>query len=217
MKNTLCIYRLKDIFIATLLCLSLTPIHSVQACGWWGDGEVTRHNDLLFATAGGSSLPQTVTYKTSKLPGRMGFGIAVSSPDLAIPYLQATRGQQINRIAELNAFGFKTVIDLGTKEKTAQLHRQETETLGMRYISIPVDSAIPNQQQIDEFTQKVIDSSSDMLLVYAPDSALLGTMWAAHRINLGAPVEIAIKQGTQLGMQTEQMLVLRSRSAATKK
>jgi len=142
----------------------------------------------------------------------MGYGIAIPNPGQAIPYLQATRGLQINRIAELKIFGFETVIDLGTPEKTAQLHRAETEALEMRYINIPVNGAIPSQEQVNDFTQSIIDASHNMLLVYAPNSALLGTMWAAYRINLGAPIEFAIKQGKNMGMEAGQEAVLRNRS-----
>ena len=131
-----------------------------------------------------------LTYKTSKLPGRMGFGIAVPDPGQAIPYLQATSGRQFNHIAEIKTFGFETMIDLGTPEKSAQLHRSETEALGMYYFNIPVDDVVPSQKQVNEFTQTVVDASSDMLLVYAPNSDLLGTMWAAYRGNLGAPIEL---------------------------
>lgn len=204
--------KLRTVLITSLLCLFATSPKSAQACGWWGDGELSRHNDLVLTTPDGQSVPQTLTYKTSKLPGRMGYGIAIPDPGRAIPYLQATGGHQINSIAELHAFGFETVIDLGTPKKTAQLHRLETETLGMSYFNIPVDGAVPSQKQVDDFTQKVVDASSDMLLVYAPNSALLGTMWAAYRINLGAPIEFAIKQGKRLGMMPSQEAILRSRS-----
>jgi protein tyrosine phosphatase (PTP) superfamily phosphohydrolase (DUF442 family) len=140
--------------------------------------------------------------------------IPIPDPGRAIPYLQATRGRQINRIAELKAFGFETVIDLGTPGKTAQLHRSETEALNMRYISIPVDGAVPSQEQVNDFSQKVVESSSSMLLVYAPNSALLGTMWTAYRINLGSPIEFAINQGKKLGMEAKQETILRNRSEA---
>ena len=217
MEKTKPIYKLR--FVSITICLYLFAMQSnlVQACGWWGDGEMARHNDEKLTSPDGTLLPQFLSHKTSKLPGRMGYGIAVLDPDRALPYLQATRGRQINRIAELQIFGFATVIDLGTPEKTAQLHRLETEALGMRYISIPVDGFMPSQEQINDFTQKVVDASSDMLLVYAPNSVLLGTMWASHRINLGAPMELAIKQGKELGMEAEQEAILRDRSRSSKK
>ena len=71
------------------------------------------------------------------------------------------------------------------------------------------------QEQVNSFTQKVVRASSDMLLVYAPNTVLLGTMWAAHRINLGAPVEFSIKQGKTLGMEAEQGAILRNRLGKT--
>lgn len=206
-------YRIRLASITALLCFSAMSSKSVQACGWWGDGEVSRHNDLALTAPNGKEIPQTLSDKTSKLPGRIGYGIAIPNPGQAIPYLQATGGRQFNRISELKYFGFETVIDLGTPEKSAKLHRTETEALGMHYFNIPVDGITPSQEQIDDFTQKVVDASSDMLLVYAPNSALLGTMWAAYRINLGAPVDFAIKQGKRLGMEPNQEAILRSRSA----
>jgi len=206
------IYKTSTIFVTSLMCLMMTFPAPALACGWWGDGEMGRHNLSALSSSDGTPLPQTLTYKTSKLPGRMGYGIAVSDPGQAIPYLQATRGQQINRIAELKRFGFETVIDLGTPENVAQRHRIETEELGMYYISIPVDGLIPRQEQVDKFTQSVIDASSNMLLVYAPNSALLGTMWAAYRLNVGGPIEFSINQGKKLGMGAEQEAELRRRS-----
>ncbi|MCU7919108.1 MAG: hypothetical protein KZQ95_12220 [Candidatus Thiodiazotropha sp. (ex Epidulcina cf. delphinae)] len=216
MKKAQRICSLIPAAITTSLCLFAIPTKSVDACGWWGDGEMNRHNDLALTAPNGQSAPQSLTLKASKLPGRIGYGIAVEEPGLAMPYLQATQGRQVNRIAELKAFGFETVIDLGTPEKTARLHRSETEALGMRYISIPVDGAVPSQEQVDDFTQQVIDASNSRLLVYSPTSALLGAMWAAYRFNLGAPLEFAIKQGKNLGMEAEQEAALRKRMAIKK-
>ncbi len=125
-------------------------------------------------------------------------------------------GRPLNRIAELSAFGFKTVIDIGTSEKSARLHRKETEVLGMRYISIPVDGNLPSREQVEDFTQHVVDASHGMLLVYAPRSELLGTMWAAYRMNLGAPVGFAMKEGRELGMLPDQEITLRNRYGSKK-
>ncbi|MCU7931925.1 MAG: hypothetical protein KZQ90_14075 [Candidatus Thiodiazotropha sp. (ex Codakia rugifera)] len=199
--------------ITTIFWLIAISSNSVHGCGWWGDGEVNRHNDLVLTDQDRQPVPQTLTYKTSKLPGRMGYGIAVPDPGQAIPYLQATGGRPLNRIAELKIFGFETVIDLGTPEKAARLHQLETEAVGMRYIHILVDDTVPSRDQVSDFTQHVINASKDMLLVYAPNSRLLGTMWAAYRINLGAPIEYALNQGAKLGMGPDQEAILRSRIA----
>ncbi|MET0049402.1 MAG: hypothetical protein ABW066_16620 [Sedimenticola sp.] len=184
---------------------------NVSACGWWGDGEVNREDHVVITAPDGRVLSHTLSYEASKLPGRMGYGIAVPDPGRAIPYLLATRGRPLNRIAELKAFGFETVIDLGTPAKTARLHQMETEALDMQYISIPVDGNMPNQEQVDDFTQHVVDASHGMLLVYAPTSELLGSMWAAYRMNLGAPVDFSAREGRELGMTADQEIVLRYR------
>jgi hypothetical protein len=187
-----------------IVLFGLTPNH-LMACGWWGDGELNRDDDIALTGEDGKSLPRTLSIQNAKLPGRMGYGIAVTEPGLAIPYLQATRGHQVNSIAELKTFGFKTVIDLGTPVKEARLHQLETETLGIHYINIPIEGNLPSKKQLSYFTQQVVNHSShNMLLVYAPNATLLGTMWAAYRINLGAPLEFAIKQGKKLGMENEQ-------------
>ncbi|PUB89108.1 MAG: hypothetical protein DBP01_10865 [gamma proteobacterium symbiont of Ctena orbiculata] len=209
-------YSTKDSLILFLTCIMLMSPGHISACGWWGDGEVNREDNEAITTPDGRVLPHIVNHHSSKLPGRMGYGIAIPDPGRAIPYLQATMGRPLNRIAELSAFGFKTVIDIGTSEKSARLHRKETEVLGMRYISIPVDGNLPSREQVEDFTQHVVDASHGMLLVYAPRSELLGTMWAAYRMNLGAPVGFAIKEGRELGMLPDQEITLRNRYGSKK-
>lgn len=217
MHKTIAEIRMRFITILVLSCIiMMAPGHS-RACGWWGDGEVNRDDSEILTTPDGRVLPEILTHHSSKLPGRMGYGIAIPDPGRAIPYLRATMGRPLNRIGELSAFGFKTVIDLGTPEKSARHHRQETEALGMRYINIPVEGNLPSQEEVEGFTQHVVDASHGMLLVYAPRAELLGTMWAAHRMNLGAPTGFALREGKELGMKPDQEIVLRNRYGAKKR
>ncbi|MCU7846121.1 MAG: hypothetical protein KZQ93_19980 [Candidatus Thiodiazotropha sp. (ex Monitilora ramsayi)] len=161
----------------------------------------------------GHPLPQTIAPESAKLPGRLGYGIAVPDPGRAIPYLQTTLGRPVNTIGELHTFDYAAVIDLGTPADTAHLHRKETEALGMRYYNIPVAGTLPERNQILLFTQSVVDASSSLLLVYAPSAELLGSMWAAHLINLGAPFDFAINEGKKLGMGANAESGLRRRFA----
>lgn len=198
------------VIFASLPLLAAGPVH---ACGWWGDGEVSRDDDRPEVTApDGSPLEQTLSIRSTKLPGRMGYGIAVPGLGRAIPYLLATSGRPVNRIGELKTFGFLSVIDLGTQPKTARLHQTETEAVGMRYFNIPVEGDMPSREQTDRFSRMVYASSRGPLLVYAPSSALLGAMWASYLINLGAPLDYALKEGKSLGMAPEQEDELRRRS-----
>ncbi len=201
----------RKITITVLSFLFVTLPAPVHACGWWGDGEMNREVSAVVTDADGRPIPETLSVETTRLPGRMGYGIAVLNPGRAVPYLQQTHGRPINRIGELETFGFNTVIDLGTPHGTAQLHRAETETVGMHYINIPVIGVMPDHDQIKRFSLTVFRSSGDPLLVYAPTSTLLGTMWASHRINLGAPLEFAIREGKSLSMGSDQEAQIRDR------
>ena len=201
----------------TVAVLISTPVlfaRSVYACGWWGDAEMSRFHREERTGPDGEPLPQVLDQESAKLPGRKGYGIAVPEPGNAVPYLQATYGRPLNRIGELKTFGFASVIDLGTPVETARLHRAETETVGMRYFSIPVEGDTPSAEQARFFSRIVYESTRGPLLVYAPTASLLGTMWASHRINHGAPLDFAIKEGKLLGMTGEQEAVLRKRAGS---
>lgn len=195
--------------------IAITPA-PVYACGWWGDGEMGRHTGADITSPGGKRANTRLDLKAAKLPGRDGYGIAVTQPGLAVPYLQATYGRPLNRIADLKAIGFAAVIDVGTPEQTARLHRAETEVAGMRYLNIPVKGDMPNIQQIRLFNRMITKSGGAPLLVYAPSAPLLAFIWAAHRISLGAPFAFAIQQGKSLGLTAGQETELRKRVSATR-
>jgi protein tyrosine phosphatase (PTP) superfamily phosphohydrolase (DUF442 family) len=197
--------------IRILCCFVATLPEIGHTCGWWGDGEMNTQETIVLNKTDGKPVSGRLSLETSKLPGRMGYGIVVPDPGQAIPYLQATYGRQISGIGDLKAFGFETIIDLGTPPETARKHRQETEALGMRYFSIPVDGSTPSLEQARHFSRMVIDGQHP-LLVYAPTSALLGTMWASYRVNLGAPLGSAIDEGRALGMMPDQEAELLERA-----
>ena len=202
----------RGVYFAFLLALNPA---CAEACGWWGDGETSRTDITLLPTHDGKPLPEALTVDNTKLPGRMGYGIAVTEQGRAIPYLQATYGRPLARIRELKAFGFQTVIDLGTPEKTARLHRAETEAVGMRYHNIPIAGHNPNADQTKLFSSIVLNATVGSLLVYAPSSSLLGMMWASHRLNVGSPMDFAIAEGMALGLTQEQAATLRTRATGT--
>lgn len=198
-------FRRLGLAAAVILCLFVAPLEAAHGCGWWGDGEMNRDSDPAVAPVTDTSGRVLPGDKASKLPGRMGYAIAVPDPGHAVPYLEATYGRRINRIGELKSLGYETVIDLGTPSETARLHRAETEALGMRYFNIPIEGDFPNKEQVDRFSRLIVESGRDPLLVYAPSASLLGTMWASYRIGyLGAPSSFAIAEGRSLGMTREQ-------------
>ncbi len=189
-----------------LLVASAFPVETAHGCGWWGDGEMQTHNQPTTAIHD----DRTLSLQSAKLPGRIGYGIAVPDPGRAVPYLNVTDGRPITGIGELKIFGFLTVIDLGAKSEAVRLHRAETESVGMRYISIPIKGNMPDKGQTERFARTVIDGGTP-LLVYAPRAEQLGVMWASYRLWLGSPPDYAIREGRNLGLTSGQAEVLLER------
>ena len=195
------------LLLSSLLLLADAAYAYAYACGWWGDGEMSQNGDDIL-TPDGRPVEQFLDLKSMKLPGRMGYGVAVPEPGRVIPYLVATSGQPVKRIAEFKVFGFRSVIDLGTPTSTADLHRSETEAAGLQYFNIFIESNIPNRKQVELFNKLVIDAHNGPLLVYAPRAELLAVMWASYRLSLGAPLEFVLKEGRTLGLTREQEIKL---------
>ncbi len=200
--------------LSTCVMALLTPVY---ACGWWGDGEMTRHSQEILSSPNGNPVSTRLNLQTAKLPGRKGYGIAVIGPGQAVPYLQATYGRPLNRISELKTFGFNTVIDLGPSQETARKHEAETRTAGMLYFTIQVNGNTPTSEQVTEFNQIVSNTKNGSVLVYAPQAASLGAMWAFHRFSLGGPIAFSISQGRLLGLTSKQEAELYMRASAKKK
>ena len=197
--------------ITITVLLTLMPSSRSVACGWWGDGDASDTDDAIEVDAHGNPVEQPLYFRSMKLPGKMGYGIAIPTPDRAMPYLLATFGRPVNRIDELKSFGFRSVIDLGTPESTAHLHRAETKAIGMGYFNIPIEGDMPTDKQVDIFSQIVTAPGNSPLLVYAPRTQLLGVMWTSYRLSLGTPVEFAISEGRTLGLSDKQETELQNR------
>lgn len=197
--------RVTALGTVSALWLVMAFVGPALACGWWGDGEMSRDDDAAVDDAGREpdAGPIPAGIEAARLPGEAGYGIAVFRPDMAVPYLRATNGRKIARIAQLKEAGFVAVIDLETPAAAAELHRAETEALGMRYVNIPATGGLPTAEQVALFTGTVDDPANRPLVVYAPEASLLGNMWALHRLGQGAPRGTALGEGLALGATQE--------------
>ncbi|MEN8195249.1 MAG: hypothetical protein ABFS30_01895 [Pseudomonadota bacterium] len=198
--------RMKAFGYVSALGLVMAFAGPALACGWWGDGEMNQEGDEI--AADGKPVGETATspipagLEAARLPGEAGYGIAVFRPDMAIPYLRATNGRRIARIGQLKEAGFVAIIDLGTPA-AAGLHRVETETLGMQYVNIPAIGGMPTAKQVELFTETIEDPANRPLVVYAPESSLLGNMWVLHRLGQGAYRGTALGEGLTFGVSRE--------------
>ena len=182
-----------------------------RACGWWGDSEMSSRRETATVTPDGRPVEHSLSIENMKLPGRMGYGIAVPEPGRAVPYLLATFGQPLTRINELKIFGFRSVIDLATPASTAKHHRAETQAVGMKYFNIPIEGDIPNKEQTDLFIKALLTPDNTPLLVYARDADIIAAMWVSYRIKMGSPLSFALNEGRALGLAGEQEAELQNR------
>lgn len=183
-----------------------------HACGWWGDSEMSSRRETAIVTPEGMPVEHTLNLKNMKLPGRMGYGIAIPEPGKAIPYLLATFGQPLNKIQDLKVFGFRGVIDLGTPERIAYHHREETKNTGMRYSNIHLNGDMPNNQQTEDFIKAVLEPQNIPLLVYASRADMIAVMWASYRLKMGSPMAFTLHEGRSLGLTLHQEEALRNRT-----
>ena len=197
-------------FAAASLCfilLTLTLPSPVSACGWWGDGEATTNDDAIEIDAQGNPILLKrqqglgpLLPSPMKVPRAMGYGIAIKSPDQAVPYLDATGGLAANSIGQLAGLGYAAVIDLGTPPSVAALHRAETENLRMRYFNIPGGDKVLTEKDVTRFAAIVTDNANLPLLVFGRSKQTLGRLWARFRLAQGADEGTANQEGRLLGL-----------------
>jgi len=197
-------------FAAASLCfilLTRAPPSPVSACGWWGDGEATTNDDAIEIDAQGNPILLKrqqglgpLRPSPMKVPRAMGYGIAIKSPDQAVPYLDATGGLAANSIGQLAGLGYAAVIDLGTPPSVAALHRAETESLGMHYFNIPGRGKAWTEKDVASFAAILTDSANLPLLVFGHSKQTLSRIWTRFRLAQGADEASANREGRLLGL-----------------
>jgi len=188
----------------TLLVLILLLPLEAGACGWWGDGEMNRDQLIPEIISGGRQIPLFLDRDSIILPGSLGYGMAITEPGQAQPYLRSTYGRPISSIEDLGAYGFRAMIDLAPL--AGQRSREYTEELPqqMHYFHVPVESLIPSQIQIAGFRDLLLDADNLPAFVVAPAAEVLAVMWAAYRLEFGTPFSYVIAEARPMGLRPEQ-------------
>jgi len=191
----------KSAIFPLILLFGLMFARPLQACGWWGDGEMDDAQDAISIGVSGLPLSENETFlKGMKIPNQLGFGIAVYTADKALPYKTAARGKKLEIISELTKLGFKTVIDVGTGARESGLHKKESVEAGIRYIHVPLDKqGFPTVSGIKIFHDTLQNESSRPLLVYGRMPSTLGIIWMSHRLAQNMPKSIAEDEAKMIG------------------
>lgn len=192
----------------TILALILLLPLGAGACGWWGDGEMNRDQVIQGISFGVRQIPLHLDRDSITLPGNFGYGMAITEPGQAQPYLQSTYGRPIGSIADLNAYGFRSIIDLGPLAGQRSREYREGLTQQMRYHRLPVASVIAGQGEVAGFRDLLLDADNLPAFVVAPAAEVLAFMWAAYRLEFGTPLSYAIAEARPMGLRPEQEAAL---------
>lgn len=100
----------------------------------------------------------------------------------------------------LAATGFKTIIDLRTKNEGTDEEKALVDKAGMMYFNIPTTVAGITKEQVAAFT-KIIESAQKPALVHCGSGNRASAMWASYRITKGIDPEAAIEEARKLGLR----------------
>jgi uncharacterized protein (TIGR01244 family) len=128
-------------------------------------------------------------------------------PDVVPNYLRAaphvgTGGlPKDGSFAALKDLGFKTIINLNTKDEGAETEEKAATAAGLEYVSIEVPTKAPTAEQVAELAKIVEDPEMYPVLLHCHSANRVGAMWALYRASTGVPAEIAIQEGRTVGLK----------------
>ncbi|NCC23067.1 MAG: hypothetical protein EOM26_11505 [Alphaproteobacteria bacterium] len=103
-------------------------------------------------------------------------------------------------ISALAEQGFGLVVNLCDPRELAFPEAQDVESLGMRYVNIPVDGGTGiDPAQVQAFAQ-ALNGTSKPALVHCRSGNRAGAMWTAYRLSEGVNWDVALAEGRAAGM-----------------
>lgn len=105
--------------------------------------------------------------------------------------------------AKLANRGFHAVLSLRTDNEGVDLQqdRKLTEAAGMRYLHIPVVTAAPDPERVEEFIKTVADKKNYPLLIYCGSANRVGALWMIYRVVAnGWSEEKALAEAVKIGL-----------------
>ena len=143
------------------------------------------------------------TGMTQASSGRVPFGhqvVAVQNYSRATEQIAISGLISDGGVPALAATGFKTVIDLRTKNEGTAEEKALVDLAGMVYVNIPTTVAGITKEQVAEFT-KVVESAQTPVLIHCGSGNRASAMWASYRITKGVDPEVAIEEARKTGLR----------------
>ena len=143
------------------------------------------------SAAGAGEVPKTVE------------GIAqyhVVRPGLAVSGELSPEAQK-----QLQALGFKTVIDLRTEREGTAAEAARVREQGLRYVSVPVTPATLTEKDVEAVAAILDDATAEPVLLHCASANRAGGLLAAVLARQGKSLEEAEAEGVKAGLASASM------------
>lgn len=138
-------------------------------------------------------------------------GRAIVNYNRTRPHIATAGRLRDGAVAEVQALGFTTIIDLRTPAEGTALEKAEVEAAGLRYFNIPVARGAPSDKQVREFSALIEDATNYPVLVHCVSANRVGAMWTLYRVMRGVPFSIAVEEGRTVGLKPKRENAVRAR------
>ncbi len=105
--------------------------------------------------------------------------------------------------------GVKTIVNIRFPEEMSRVSFDEqavVDSLGLRYVTIPVSPASFSQEDVDRFAE-VLSETDEPVLLHCASSNRVGGMWAAYlAMHRGVSAGEAIELGRSAGLRSDGMV-----------
>ena len=163
---------------------------------------------LLLAALGACSSPQSTTIATDGAARLDGWdGVNNLFQDGNVYFAGQPDAASLKRLA--TEAGIKTVVNIRYPEELSRLAFDEislVDSLGMRYVSIPVSPASFSVDDVDRLAA-VLSGTDEPVLVHCASSNRVGGIWSAYLVrNQGVDIDHAIEIGKTAGLRSPGMI-----------
>jgi uncharacterized protein (TIGR01244 family) len=104
-------------------------------------------------------------------------------------------------LAQLTAFGFKTIVNLRTEQEGAKEEGETVKGLGLRYVWVPVVPETLTLEDVKTIGKVLDDSDARPILFHCASANRVGGVWAVWQVLKGTTAEEALAQGQAIGLK----------------
>lgn len=119
-----------------------------------------------------------------------------------------TGGQpSLDDLARLKSEGVKAVLNLRRPDEfDAAAEAAKAKELGLRYFDIPVSTADPRSEQVDEFLKILADPANRPVFIHCHSANRVGAFWMIRRVLVdGWKLEDAEREAEKIGMRSKNL------------